>query len=363
MKTYELPLTRDYVRGWTPVEAIREIFQNALDHSHGTLNATIIESTFEDDDPCFDLRVDSPGASLEPRTLLLGCTSKADDPNTIGSFGEGYKIALLVLAREGIDVQIYHSGLIWTPSFTRSEIFGEDVLTIHEEKDDEWKPVSVTFVVRGLSEEIINQIKENTLQLQDHIGKFHAVSQGDVLLERQGKLYINGLFVSDTELDFGYNIKPQFLKLERDRQTVSDWDLKRLVKDMWFETELTTTIAQMIQDKVPDMRHADYNTPQLVKQACYDLFKSKHPGAIVADSQYEMDQKIKQGMTNIVVYDSTYAHIIKNDPTYQAGTVAPTIVTPAVRLSQFMRDQRSNMNRKSIVALKELIKEAQNWKI
>jgi hypothetical protein len=332
MKTYELPLTRDYVRNWTIPDAIREIIQNALDFCHGTLHANIVD---DDDTGLQSIHIHSPGASLEPRTLLLGCTTKADDPHSIGSFGEGYKIALLVLARECIDVRIFHSGLVWTPSFTRSELFGEDVLTITEEKYDEWRPTSVTFEVRGLSDEVIEKVIDNTLQLQNHIGKFHRVDQGDILLDRPGKLYVNGLFVSNTDLKFGYNVKPEYLTLERDRQTVSSFDLQFLTKDMWFNTGLATTIAELIEDEVKDLEYGHYGCPELVKEACYKAFTERHPGAVAAKSQHELEALVKSGMTNVVYIGSTYGGIVQSHRSYQSGTVKHATVTPHLRLRQF----------------------------
>ena len=379
MKTYELPLTRDYVRDLTPVEAIREIIQNALDYGHGVLNTTITIDPPDDDDghyhpdendtdydPEVDgatatIRIDSPGASLEPRTLLLGCTSKAGDVHSIGSFGEGYKIALLVLAREGIDAVIYHSGVTWTPSFTRSEVFNEDVLTITEEKDDEWKPQGITFMVRGLPIETIEKVRANTLQLQGDVGAFHRVRQGDILLERPGKLYINGLFVSETGLDYGYNVKPEFLTLERDRQTVSSFDLQWLTKDMWFDTGLPLTVAKLMEEGSKDLEYANYSCPELVKEACYQAFIKRHPGAVVARSQDELEQLVKHGMTNVIVVNATYAKVIQSHRGYNSEIVRKAVVEPHMRLRQFLTDNRSEMRSKSIVAFKALIKEAEGW--
>jgi hypothetical protein len=363
MKTYELPLTRDYVRNWTPVEAIREIIQNALDYCHGTLHADIQVEDFDPNERWdYTLRIDSPGASLEPRTLLLGCTSKADDPHSIGSFGEGYKIALLVLAREGIDVVIYHSAVTWTPSFTRSETFNEDVLTITEEKDDEWKPNGVTFIVRGLSLETIEKVRENTLQLQGDVGKFHRVDQGDILLDIPGRLYINGLFVTKTDLAYSYNVKPEYLALERDRQTVSSFDLQWLAKEMWFSVGIPTTVAAMMANGVKDLEYAHHGCPELVKEACYQAFKLKHPGAVIANSQSELEYLVKQGMTEVVIYNDTYTKALQSYRPYASTIVKKAIVAPHVLLRKYLTDNRRNMRRKAIVAMKLLIKESESWK-
>lgn len=353
-KSYELPLTRDYVRSWTAVEAVREILQNALDYGRGKLNYDISAT---------GIRIESPGARLEPRTLLLGCTSKAEDAAAIGSFGEGYKIALLVLAREGVNVVVENCGVTWAPRFAPSLSFGEEVLVIDEFVDEEWKPQGVSFEITGLNENDVTKIIANTLQLQSDIGKFYRVPQGDVLLGQPGKLYVNGLFVADTGLEYGYNVKPEFLKLERDRQTVSSFDLKWLTKDMWFAANLPATVAEMMEKGVEDLEYANYNCPELVKEACFKAFTEKHPGAVVASSQAELDRIVETHMVKEVrVYASSYADVIKGHKDYEPPKLKRPVVTPQMVLKDFLKAQRANMNRKSITALKEVIEAAKAWK-
>jgi hypothetical protein len=353
-KSYELPLTRDYVRNWTSVEAIREILQNALDYGRGTLSCII-------DETC--IQIDSLGARLEPRALLLGCTSKADDVAAIGSFGEGYKIALLVLAREGVKVEVRNCGVTWLPRFALSESFGEEVLIIDEIVNSKRATQGVSFVISGLAEGVTAKVKANTLQLQGDIGLCHRVPQGEVLLEQPGKLYVNGLFISDTGLEFGYNVKPEFIKLERDRQTVSRFDLKWLTKDMWFSANVPSNVAEMMEKGVEDLEYANYNCPELVKEACYKAFVEKHPGAVVAKSQAELDKIIEERMVKEVrVYNSSYVDVIRSHEDYKEPVLKKAVVTPQMYMKAFLAAQRVNMNRKSITAFKEIIEASKNWK-
>lgn len=354
MKKYELPLTRDYCRDWTPVEALREIIQNALDYCDGKLDATIDED---------GISIRSLGARLEPRTLLLGCTSKADDEDSIGSFGEGYKIALLVLARENIDVEVYNCGAIWRPKFEMSKTFGEETLVIEESSEiNLFNPQAVIFTIRGLSEEDKAKVIENTLQLQPPDFNFHPVSQGQILLDKKGKLYVNGLFVSDTDMEYGYNVKPQHIKLERDRKTVDHWDLKFLAKDMWFDARVPNKVATLMEEGIPDLQYAQYSCPELVMEACYKVFRAKHPTAVIASSQAELEQKIKDGMTEVVVYRESFASAIQNYAQYKEEIPKTAKVTPSQRLKSFFADNKDGMDRKTKEAFRELIKEFETLK-
>src|SRR3990167_3517651 len=95
-RAYELPITKEYIRHWGLLDGIRELIQNALD-SDSPFEWNIEEDT---------LYIHSRYYKLEPKTLLLGCTSKAEDTTKIGSFGEGYKLAMLCLHRAGYKVRL-----------------------------------------------------------------------------------------------------------------------------------------------------------------------------------------------------------------------------------------------------------------
>lgn len=353
-KLYHLPLTRDYCRNWTSVEAVREILQNAIDYGHGKLNYTA-------DDPTGKIEIISDDAFLEPRTLLLGATSKAEDRDSIGSFGEGYKIALLVLAREGIEVKVFNGPFIWTPMFVKSKEFGEEVLAIAEEEIG-YDRRGVSFTISGLSREEMETIRNNTLHMQSDIGTFHRVEQGDILMDRPGKLYVNGLFICETGLVHGYNVKPAYIQLERDRQTVSSWDLQWLTKDMWFRTGLHAHVAEMLDQGIKDVEYAQYGTPELVKEACYRRFREKHPGAVVASSQEELDKLVAAGLRDVIVVNNSYGSVIKSHANYNTGTVAMAALSPKGELEKFYKEWNRSMSNSAKTAFESLIKRAAKWK-
>ena len=69
------------------------------------------------------IRFTNKQSRLKVNTLLLGCTSKEDDTLTVGQFGEGYKIASLVLNRLGKAFTIYNNmeNEIWIARFKNSK--------------------------------------------------------------------------------------------------------------------------------------------------------------------------------------------------------------------------------------------------
>lgn len=353
-KTYELSLNKNYVSHWGLAEAVRELIQNAIDSE----SPFVYEFVKNEDD--LSLVLKSEFTTLSPQTLLLGSTSKAGSETSIGSFGEGYKIALLVLTRLGNRVFMANGDKAWEPKFKYNSKFGEDLLVI-QESTLPYKNKGLSFEVHGLTDEDVDAIVESCLQMQNHIGKIHSTSYGDILLEKPGKLYVGGLFICQTELNYGYNINPNHIKLERDRQTVSSFDLKFVTKEMWFETKHFDDVACMIEQEVPDVEYAKYSSPELVKEACYKLFREKHPGAIAVENQKQLNELVERGMERVVVVGGNLYANLSSSSSYRAE-VFVAVETIEQRLKRWLTKNRRSMRTESIVAFKELIDESKSWK-
>lgn len=359
-KTYELSLVKTYVSHWGMKEAVRELIQNALDSD----SPFAYEFVPDEEGNNATLRLTSEFAKLSPQTLLLGATSKADNTGAIGSFGEGYKIALLVLTRCGHDVDMLNGDLLWKPRFKHNRHFGEELLVIEETILPEKRNKGLTFLVHGLSPEDVAAVRAQCLRMQPEIGELKQTPYGDILLERPGELYVGGLLICNTAMKFGYNILPQHIRLERDRQTVSGWDLACVTRDMWFSTKLFDRIAELISEETPDLEYARYDSPELVKEACYQLFRRDNPGVLVAGSQSELKAMIERGLTKTVYVGGAIYANVSGAPSYKAETRALTAQQlPAERLQQWLSANRSEMRSKAVRAFKDLIIEASRWKV
>lgn len=356
-KIYELSLSRNYVSRWGLAEAVRELIQNALDSS-----SPFVYEFSEQDDGAKQLRLTSEFTTLTPQTLLLGATSKADDQDAIGSFGEGYKIALLVLTRLGYEVVMHNGDVDWHPSFRHHKKFNEELLVIEELAARDKTNKGLNVEISGLDNDDVAAIIDSCLRMQEHVGEVKLTKFGDILLERPGKLYVGGLFICKIEAHYGYNIKPQFLRLERDRQTVSTFDLFDVTRDMWYETKEFDRIAVMIDQDVPDLRYARYSAPDMVKQACYELFRKNHPGAVVAETQDQLKQLVAQGMERVVVVTAGMYHSVSTSTSYR--TERPIkLISPAERMEAFFAVHKFNMHDTVKRAFDKLIDEAKGWRL
>ena len=271
---------------------------------------------------------------------------------------------MLVLTRLGYKTEVLNGDLVWTPYFRMSRTFGEEVLYIDQYTAADNLNKGLTFIVWDI-EEIKEDIIASCLQMQQSIGEVKETVEGTILLDRPGKLYVGGLFICDTELKYSYNLKPGVVRLERDRQTVDGWDLKMITTRMWMRVEAPSNLAQMIYDEVPDVAYADYNSPTIVKDACFELFKQRHPGALIAHSPKEMKEMVERGLVKTVYVGSVYAAAVTKSVGYQQYKTVQeaAVATPTQRLSAWLSENRGEMRTKAIVAFKELIAESSKWQV
>lgn len=354
-KVYELPLSPDYVRHWGVVEAVRELIQNAIDS----------EAEFEYALLPDGLVLRSRGVTLNPSTLVLGVTSKADDERAIGSFGEGYKIALLVLARCEKVVAVLNGSVTWSPEFRQSLQFGTRLLHIVERDTGTPSEQNLEFRIFGLDRDELDAIVESCLLMQPPMDDAIHVAQGRILPSRPGKLYVGGLFICDTELEFGYDVKPQYIKLERDRQTVESWGLQTMTRDMWMATEQHDRVAELIQREIPDVKYVEYGgATEQVREACYRLFQKMHPGGIAAKSQKEMEEMVERGLTKTVYVGGGFHSAVTNSKSYRDSEGLMVVVpTPQAVLQAFFDQYGKYMPRLPKVAMKKLIERSADWRL
>jgi hypothetical protein len=109
-----------YVKGWTVSKAVREIVQNYLD-SRKEFNCS---GSISWDEGVAKVKDFGPG--LELKHLAVGVSEKSE--GSIGKYGEGLKLALLVLAREGREVTVKARGKVIRPKIEMDLTLGTEVL-------------------------------------------------------------------------------------------------------------------------------------------------------------------------------------------------------------------------------------------
>lgn len=362
-KIYELSLVKDYVSHWGLPEAARELIQNSLD-SNSPFKFAFLPDANEADERVWQFTLTSEFSRLEPHQLLLGSTSKREDKAAIGSFGEGFKIALLVLTRLGHQVVVQNNEFEWRPRFRFNKTYGTELLVIEEERLSKHDP-GLSFTVAGLTDQDRAAIEASCLKMQPEVGQVIPTSYGDILVDRPGELYVGSLFITKTEHKYGYNIKPEFIRLERDRQTVDSFDLKNTTTQMWFETKRYDQIAEMIAEELPDTDYARYHSPEMVKEACYQLFKKRNPGKFVAANQQQLEEMVKRGMTETIVVGGGWYSSINSSDSYRSALASASVPvkTPHAVLQEWYEEAKYHMHDSAKRSFAAVLDQAKRWKV
>lgn len=259
LKKIHLTIAKTYVSDWGIWEAFRELAQNAMDHTDATNTPMLIGFNKKTS----NLLITSANTKLDVNTLVLGTNDKASNPTQRGQFGEGYKLALVVLLRLGIDVKILNANEVWIPKFEYSETFNTEILTISI-STIKTKNKDVTFVLKGITKSQANQLSNRVIRDRSKsIG--YRTKFGRILTEERfkGQVFVGGIYVCKPQLkdlEHGYDFDPEHVELGRDRGLIDSFNVQWLATKMWStiftpDTKVIEETAKLISAGSPAMRH------------------------------------------------------------------------------------------------------------
>lgn len=215
------PISRNYVPDWDAVRAAAELVSNALDEDERA------ELTYRDGRTVISDR----GPGMTGRNLVLGETGKT--AAEIGQFGEGAKIALLVLAREHRE-PVIETGGVWLTAHIEPRNLGwsgedpVDVLVLRTTTGTRRNGTRASFAFTADEHQDLRRrfLRYDTPRYR------RPTETGRVLPDRPGHLYIGGVLIALREdLRLGYDLHLGTAKhlLGRDRDVVDGWELSRLI--------------------------------------------------------------------------------------------------------------------------------------
>jgi len=315
MSKFELSISSNYVPDWTVVDAVREIYQNALDEEVQNDRSKLV---FEYDKFNKIITITNTNSTLDIRSLLLGKTDKRQNDELIGNHGEGYKIASLVLLRLGKTVTVFNGDKeVWKPRLVKTRRFkGEQVLTFFTESTA-IRDNDVKFIIGGITEFDYQDIVKSNLNLQDipESDMKHTVN-GTVLTDDKykGNLYISGLFVCHNKmLSGGYNYKPGHIKLDRDRRVITDFDVKYETSRIIASSDDKDFIVSMLCEKesVYVGYHMQPDMIQEVSQHYFDLYNGSE--TIVTSDSSLHTKCLKDGVKSVLVAEGVSEILNKSD--------------------------------------------------
>lgn len=317
MKRYELTVVPSYCSNWDLNKALRELIQNGVDEEKKHPESKFTVRYNKDDEI---VQFANKAGTLTIDTILFGNTDKEGDNDTLGEFGEGYKIAALVLNRLGKTLTIKNglTGEIWETGFCKSETWGQKVLCFDVYKDDDL-PKELCFEVEGISEEEYESMKKLWLGFADEdIEKVQTIF-GEIILDDRfgGYVYVNGIKVlNHTAIKkWGYNFKPGVLPLERDRSVCSDYDLADKISRMLdYAANKDLLDPEVIVECIVDgSLETRYISSKKIKDALWGNFKENNKTEFSIPVAFHSDyDKIKNAGGKPVFVDYYMYELLKD---------------------------------------------------
>jgi len=304
------------VPAWGVNEALRELFQNGIDRENEAKESKFHISY---DPLARHLTLGNPDTYLHKRTLLLGETTK-DGKSTIGKYGEGYKLALLVLLRCGCRITIENGKEVWEPRIVKSRVFDSELVQIDVTKNKN-ESNGLFYYLDGITPVHYSSFQDQCL-LFDPERKVVDTRQGEILLDEKyaGKVYCNTLLVCTVDnLMYGYNMKPAYLSLDRDRKKVSEFNLTWETSRMWAESSVDhIALSKMLKANAIDVgyyhTHA-HKQGETYKKVCdmyhEDFLKTYGVHAVVCKTAEEVEviKKKYKNLVPVIVPEKEYIYI------------------------------------------------------
>ena len=279
------------------------------------------------------------GVSLSRSILLLGHSSKrgeAAGEGMVGSFGEGMKVGMLALLREGCSCWMGTRGEVWQFGFYQDSNYGETLLGVwtnseqqhhdkpaaldeqhdedehgkarREQEQEEWdglteqqqqerhvlrsmldqrKLTDTSTVLTGISADDWSAFQHDFLFLSSTDPSTVVTTPlGSILLAtaHQHCLYVKGFLVASFPNDLVYGVDLKEAKLDRDRKAVLQTsELHRLVGSMWAQAasqqpELLERYFELLlhHSSSAEAKHAEYYLTSSIVENVASTFFALH---------------------------------------------------------------------------------------
>lgn len=369
MPNFELPISPGYVGDWGFVQAVREIRQNSLDAA--TENPAH-EVLFHYNPDLMILSIGNKLSRLDPSSLVLGNSTKGSDERMIGQFGEGYKLALIVLLRLGKAITIYNSPNVWTPTIEHSSSFNTAVMNINVQKYrfKECPEHDLIFRINGVTAEEVEQIKASDLYFHEE-QKFLSHTFGRILLDPQyaGQIFVKGLLISTIKgAHYGYDFLPAHIKIGRDRDLVDTGNVYWQTSSMWVnQPTAAELVKKMLSANAPDIQDLQYHIYSVPKETVRYIscdFYGKHGANAVPCPSEAAAKKARQlhgeNVKTVIVSPQLMA-ILERSEEYQSFKGQSVVAKkPKDLLAKFFK-HRDNFKPSQRADIEAILAMSTNW--
>lgn len=249
-------ISENYIPDWTVEDALRELYQNFIDYGEYSVDKISVDTDYEN--VIFSNDFTPETANL----LIIGDSNKTE--NSRGKYGEGLKMAALVLLRNGGNC------IINTVNF--SAVFK---LIVNESTDVKTLGVTISASLPNIRVHNFDVSVRLPIGIFDNYQDKLIVptdvlhtneSYGSIVSKPKGNLYVGGLFVCNLkDLNYAYDLLPKHISLDRDRKVPQNFEVKwtiSKIQETYTEFDPTGKSEDVTYSNIPDEYKVLY-TPKI----------------------------------------------------------------------------------------------------
>ena len=316
-------ISENYIPDWTVQDAIREIYQNFIDYGEYSVTkatAMIESSTFESFIFSNDFEPDS--ADL----LIIGDSNKTSTSR--GKYGEGLKMAALVILRNGGEMLI--NTTTFSAKFNIISNTNTNIKTLGVTISEPLKNTKVNNFDLWIKLPI-NEFEAYQDKLIKPIDVVHTTENyGSIVNKPKGSIYVGGLFVCVlNDLDYAYDIQPKHLSLDRDRKVPQNFEVK------WVISKIQETYSNFdITGKSNDVEYSN------IPQSHIHRYKPKLQGDTIVFTTNVIDSK---GEEKEVVVSNNFRAQLTNESFFSKLVFKlKSIIASSLNIDQLALKHRKN---------------------
>jgi hypothetical protein len=198
IKNIDSTITLKYRDQWGIWECIREIYQNAIDTVEEISGEYVLPNLTGNGE--YSLISDKGEGLTLRQFFLMGVSEKHE--NARGQFGEGLKIGLSILLRNGFEIVVRSKNWIAIPKI--NEIFGEKILS-YEYAENLAEISGTHYLIKGLSVDKINEVINGKF-LNPNMETIVSLEGFKMFETENGNLFNKGIYVMEMDSFYGYDM-------------------------------------------------------------------------------------------------------------------------------------------------------------
>ena len=276
---FDVNLTLQYENDrWSNWHIIREFMSNALDAVDGKIDAF----SLSEDEGFIHIHDHGNGYPIN-YAKRIGASSKKNDDQSIGQFGEGTKMAILTCLRKGISVRLASQNWLIIPKSMPIDD-DLDVLVFDIYKSDETIQGSLVSIEPTQEiKEILNDKEQYFLQFSALSPLYGSITKVFSQVLVKPKLYNKGVLHKDIDAIYTYGISIN--QLNRDRDLVDDDTLSQRIREIWNKVNNPNVIQRYFEES---SRIANGVISSKYKEFNYSLYPEWDVRHIWVDTFYSL---------------------------------------------------------------------------